>query len=84
MSKENAFRSMSLSARKKHLRAHGKYLDSRFYGSFQIHLYEVEGFFAEVWLRIDFEEVVWIEIADSEQVAATYAHNIDLKRSLDL
>ncbi len=84
MSKEKAFRSKSLHERYEHVRKHGKYLDSRFYSSYRVHLYEVEGFFAEVWLRIDFEQVVWIEVATRNQVVENYANNIDLKKSLGL
>lgn len=84
MSNEKKFRSLSLTGRFRHLKKEGKYLDSRFFGSYQVHLYEVEGFFAEVWVRLDFEEVVWIEIASSEQVAENYAGNIDLNDSLGL
>lgn len=84
MSKEKEFRSKSLLRKYEHLRKHGKYLDSRFFNSYRVHLYEVEGFFAEVWLRLDFEEVVWIEVASRSQVVENYADNIDLKKSLGL
>lgn len=66
------------------MRDHGKYIDSRFFGTYRIHLYEAEGFYAEVWMRPGLDQVCWIEIALNENVVENYAKSFDLKSDLGL
>lgn len=78
------FKKLTLIERFNHLRDHGKYIESRFFRSYRIHLYEVEGFYSEVWMRSDLDQVCWIEIADNDLVAENYAGSIDVKSALGL
>ncbi|MFT5596275.1 MAG: hypothetical protein ACI8QH_001065 [Flammeovirgaceae bacterium] len=78
------FKKLNLSGRYRHIRDHGEYIDSRFFGTYKVHLYEVEGFYAEVWMRPDLDQVCWIEIADTDNVAENYTKSIDIKSDLGL
>lgn len=82
--RQRQFKKFSLGGRFNYLRDHGKYIDSRFFGTYRIHLYEVEGFYAEVWMRPGLDQVCWIEIANMDQVAENYANSIDVKSELGL
>lgn len=75
---------MSLVERFHYLRDHGNYLDSRWYNSYRIHLYEAEGFYTEVWMRTDLNQVCWIEVAEAQQVADNYAGSLDVRKSLGI
>jgi len=78
------FKKLNLGGRFRHLRDHGLYIDSRFFGNYRVHLYEVEGFYTEVWMRTDLDQVCWIEVADIAKVAENYAASIDVKSELGL
>jgi len=78
------FKKLNLEGRFLHLRDHGKYIDSRFFGTYRVHLYEAEGFYTEVWMRSDLDQVCWIEVADIDQVAENYTKAIDFKSDLGL
>ncbi|MGB6037554.1 MAG: hypothetical protein WBG42_14870 [Cryomorphaceae bacterium] len=78
------FKKLNLGGRFRYLRDHGRYIDSRFYGTYRVHLYEAEGFYTEVWMRPDLDQVCWIEVADMDKVAENYAASIDVKSDLGL
>lgn len=83
-SNENQFRKLDLRGRFNYLKKSGGYLDSRFFGTYRVHLYEADGFYAEVWMRPDFDQVCWIEVADAQKVAENYTKGIDVKSELGL
>ena len=83
VSKEQ-FQQYRLPSRRKLLQESGIHLGSRYYRSYAVHLYAVSNFYVELWIRMDFEEICWIEIADNAQVAENYAGKIDLKKELGL
>jgi len=81
---EAHFKNLSLRERLSYLRSSGNYLDSRYYGSYRIHLYEARGFYAEVWMRIDLDQVCWIEIANKDMVAENYTSPFDSNSDLGI
>lgn len=60
------------------VRATGEYLGSRAHGGHRVHLYRMEGFFCEVWMRLGWDQVEWIEVARNTDVLCEYVH-LDLK-----
>lgn len=82
--KLHRFKKMDLGGRFRFLRDHGKYIDSRFFGTYRVHLYEVEGFYAEAWMRPDLDQVCWIEVASIDNVIENYAKSVDVKSNLGL
>jgi hypothetical protein len=82
--KRRQFKKLNLGGRYGYLRDHGEYIDSRLFGTFRVHLYGVEGFYAEVWMRPDLDQVCWIEIARADNVVENYTKSIDIKSDLGL
>lgn len=83
VSKEQ-FQKYRLPSRRKLLQEAGIYLGARYFRSYVVHLYSVSNFYVELWIRMDFEEICWIEIADNGQVAENYVGKIDLKTEFGL
>lgn len=73
------FQKCRLTARKKLLQEAGTHLASRYYRSYAVHLYSVSNFYVELWVRMDFDEICWIEIADGGNVADNYTGKLNLK-----
>ncbi len=74
------FQSLKLAARYNYLREHGKYLASRHFAGYKAHLYQVDMFFVEVWMRIGLDNICFIEIARDHNVVDNYLKKIDIKR----
>ena len=66
------FQNLKLKQKYNYLREQGKYVASRSFGSFEVHLYSVAGFYAEVWLRVAFQQLAWIETVTVDQVQERY------------
>jgi len=75
---ETRFRKCSVAERLGHVEADGTYLGSRFHGRHQVHLYGMEGFYCEVWMRAGLHYVEWIEVARNTDILSEYV-KVDLK-----
>ncbi len=75
---KDEFQKCPLMARKELLQKSGTYVATRYYRAYAVHLYSVNSFYAELWIRMDFDQICWIEVAASERVAENYAGKIDL------
>ncbi len=60
------------------MRKEGTYLGGRQHGGHLVHLYRMEGFFCEVWMRVGWEAVEWVEVARNADVLTEYIH-LDLR-----
>ena len=69
---EKAFMALRLAGRLERVKSSGEYLDSRRHGGHNIHLYRMDGFFCEVWMRIGHDQVEWIEIPRNMEILAEY------------
>jgi hypothetical protein len=78
------FRELSTQERLSYLRDHGHYLSFRFFGSFKVYLYESRGFYTEVWMRPNMDQVCWVEVADKDKVIENYTRNVKVLESLGL
>lgn len=67
-----AFRKRSLPDRLALVRRVGSYIGSRYHGGHHVHLYAMEGFFCEVWMRVGLGQVEWIEIARNQDQLSEY------------
>lgn len=54
------------------VKAHGGYIGSRGHGGHRVHLYRMDGFFCEVWMRLGWDQVEWIEVARNTEVLSEY------------
>ncbi len=82
-SKTAQFSALGLNGKMVFLRKHGKFLASRKYRSFDVHLYHCEGFYVEVWTRAITEHLCWIEVAKKDLIADNYLSNLDISALLD-
>lgn len=78
------FRKFRLASRRDLLQKAGTHLGARYYRSYAVHLYAVSNFYVELWIRMDFEEICWIEIADTDQVAQNYVDFKSIQKDLGL
>lgn len=69
---EKEFMALRLHERLAQVRAHGEYLASRNHGGHTIHLYRMEGFLCEVWMRVGIDQVEWIEIPRGTDALSDY------------
>ncbi len=75
---------MSLIVRYTYLKDNGKYIATRHYGSFSVHLYQCGNFYVEAWTRVGSEQVSFIEPVPTSQVAENYLSDFDPGASLGL
>jgi len=83
-SNANNFKKMTTLERYEFLRDCGDYLDSRKFGFYQIHLYQSNGFFSEIWMTPGTNKVQWIEIADPYKVVENYTKRLNIKDELGI
>ncbi len=69
---EKQFMALRLTQRLQQVKRSGEYLDSRRHGGHNVHLYRMEGFLCEVWMRIGHDQVEWIEIPRNREILAEY------------
>ncbi len=69
---EKEFKALSLARRLAQVRAEGEYIGSRKHGGHMVHLYSMSGFFCEVWMRLGWDNVEWIEVAGNPEVLSEY------------
>ena len=66
------FKSLGTAARVEAVRCGGEYLGSRTHGGHRVHLYRMDGFFCEVWMRLGLNVVEWVEVARNTDILAEY------------
>ena len=69
---EKVFMALRLNERLRTVKHSGEYLASRRHGGHDVHLYRMDGFFCEVWMRIGHDQVEWIEIPRNKEILAEY------------
>ena len=47
-------------------------MGSRYHGGHHVHLYGMEGFYCEVWMRTGLQYVEWIEVAKNTEILSEY------------
>lgn len=75
---EAEFTRLDLPHRLDAVRVEGEYIGSRVHGGHRVHLYRMDGFFCELWMRFGWDQVEWIEVARNTDVLSEYVH-LDLK-----
>lgn len=72
------FKKLTLEKKYFLLKTDGNYISSRYYQGFQVHLYGLKSFYVEVWQRFGLEDIIWIEVVNSNASINSYLDNIDL------
>lgn len=60
------------------LREGGEHLGSRLHLAHRVHLYRLDGFFCELWLRAGLNTVEWVEVTRNADILSEYVR-IDVK-----
>ncbi len=79
MCTEKAFNKLALNARVKMLRDHGTYVGARYYGSYQVHLYALNGFYVELYMKLGVNWIQIVEIQKNQKIIEQYAEGVRLK-----
>jgi hypothetical protein len=67
-----AFMAQPVAVRLQLVRRQGEYIGSRMHGGHRVHLYRMDGFFCEVWMRHGLDLVEWIELARNTDILSEY------------
>lgn len=78
------FNRLKLAERYELLTEEGRFVASRFFEGFNVHLFTLFGFYVEMWQRISISNVVYIEVVNNDETLKLYLGNIDLKKDLGL
>lgn len=78
MTKEE-FRRLKLKERYKLVSEKGKYLASRRHAGFQCRLFDLCGYYVEVWKPFGINIIQWIEIVNRDEIIDSYLEDIDIK-----
>lgn len=62
------FKDLSKSGKFREIESHGDHIAKRYYQSYEIHLYKIHDFLAEVWWKAGLNQIYWIEVADRDRI----------------
>ncbi|MDC1402881.1 hypothetical protein N8328_00575 [Crocinitomicaceae bacterium] len=77
------FSSLSILKKLQLLKEKGEFVGNRQVPSYTVSLFAFSGFFAEVHILKNLNQVQWIEIQNNKQILAEYTNDIDLNELLD-
>ena len=66
------FKAIPLLERLEVVRERGEYIGSRSHVGHRVHLYVLDGFCCEVWMRLGLFQVEWIEVATNVDILSEY------------
>lgn len=78
---ERQFHKLSLQKKNDVLRKKGHFIASRYYQTYRIHLYKLDDFLAEVWVKLGLNQIYWIETVDEDRLEL-YADSLNLNIDL--
>ncbi len=72
------FQELGLQGKIAYLRSHGKWLTARRHGGYEIHLYQCNGFYAELWKQLALNYIHWIECSPTDRVVENYLESLNI------
>ncbi len=82
MCNEKVFNKMGLDARVDVLREQGTYIGARYYGSYHVHLYALNGFYVELYMKLGINLIQIVEIQKNRKIIEQYAEGVKLEIDL--
>ncbi|MEQ8624367.1 MAG: hypothetical protein RJQ00_05915 [Vicingaceae bacterium] len=73
------FRRLKLKQKYALLNKEGKYLAARTHGGFQCSLYDLNGYYVEVWKPIGINIIQWIEVVNRDEIIDSYLEHFKIK-----
>jgi hypothetical protein len=81
---QKSFNKLSLDARRTLLKKGGNFLATRQYRAHTVHLYDLNGSYIEVWNRVGFDCIEWIEFTNNKETINSYLKKINLEEDLNI
>ena len=81
---QKTFNKLSLNAKRALLQNEGIFLATRQYRAHIVHLYDLNGSYIEVWNRIGYDCIEWIEFTNNKETIGTYLKKINIEEDLNL
>ena len=81
---QKTFNKLSLDAKRGLLKEGGIFLATRQHRSHTVHLYDLNGSYIEVWNRIGFDCIEWIEFTNNKETINSYLKKINLEEDLNI
>ena len=81
---QKSFNKLSLDTKRALLHKEGTFLATRQHRSHTVHLYDLNGSYIEVWNRIGFDCIEWIEFTNNKETINSYLKKINLEEDLNI
>ena len=81
---QKTFNKLSLNAKRALLQNEGTFLATRQFRAHTVHLYYLNGSYIEVWNRIGFDCIEWIEFTNNKETINSYLKKINLEEDLNI
>jgi hypothetical protein len=81
---EKEFSKLKLARKYGLIKKEGEFIASRFFESYNVHLYSLNGIYVEVWFKVGLNLLYWVDVLKNEEILNEYLDNIDLKKDLGL
>lgn len=78
------FKKMSTTKRYEYLREHGTHLASRYYADFNVHLIYCAPHYVEVWYKLGYDMIYWVELVKNKETLNSYADLVNIEKDLKL
>ena len=72
------FRRLKLKQKYALLNKEGKYLAARNHAGFQCSLFDLNGFYVEVWKPLGINLIQWIEVVNRDEIIDSYLENFKI------
>ncbi|NEQ48718.1 MAG: hypothetical protein F6K11_01105 [Leptolyngbya sp. SIO3F4] len=79
MTSREQFGKLKLRDKYRIVKQEGDYTAARFFDTFHVLLYRMDGFYVEIWNRIGMNQVCWIEVVKDPRTLDRYLENIQLE-----
>jgi hypothetical protein len=79
-----AFDKLNLSEKFELLQNEGDFIASRQSASHFVHLFALDGEYVEMWMSIELNTLMWIEIMQNDETLKMYTEHLDPKKDLGL
>lgn len=79
---EKEFRKLTLKKRLRWVEGNGTYIASRFSNSYYVHLFSVSGFYVEVYYKLGYDLIHFVEIQKNKDVLCEYVERFDYEKHL--
>ena len=81
---QKTFNKLSLNAKRALLQNEGTFLATRQFRAHTVHLHDLNGSYIEVWNRIGFDCIEWIEFTNNKETINSYLKKINLEEDLNI